>query len=58
MIGIIVANIQHAFSTAIIRIIEQAMEERGIHVIICNADDNTEKEATYLNLLSARNVDG
>lgn len=58
MVGIIVANIQHAFSTEIIRVIEQSLQKQGIHVMICNADDDPEKEVTYLNLLSARNVDG
>ncbi|MBL4954730.1 substrate-binding domain-containing protein [Neobacillus sp. YIM B02564] len=58
MVGIIVANIRHVFSTEIIRIVEQSLQEQGIHVIICNADDNPEKEVAYINLLAARNVDG
>lgn len=58
LVGIIVANIQHAFSTEIIRVIEQMLKQQGIHVVICNADDVPEQEVTYLNLLSARNVDG
>lgn len=58
MVGIIVANIRHAFSTEIIRIIEQTLQEQDIHVIICNADDDPEKEVTYINLLASRNIDG
>ena len=58
MVGIIVANIRHVFSTEIIRIIEQKLQEQGIQVIICNADDEPEKEMGYIQLLSTRNVDG
>ena len=58
MVGIIVANIRHVFSTEIIRIIEQKLQEQGIQVIICNADDEPEKEMEYIQLLSTRNVDG
>lgn len=58
MVGIIVANILHVFSTELIRIIEKELEKQGIQVIICNADDDPEKEIAYLNLLSSRNVDG
>ena len=58
MVGIIVANIRHVFSMEIIRIIEQKLQGQGIQVIICNADDDPEKEMNYINLLATRNVDG
>ena len=58
MVGIIVANILHVFSTEIIRIIEKELGKQGIQVIICNADNDPEKEIAYLNLLTSRNVDG
>src|SRR3954451_5011366 len=58
MVGVIVANICHAFSTEMITIIEQNLQEQGMQVIICNADDDPEKEMGYIQLLAARNVDG
>ncbi|QUW21338.1 substrate-binding domain-containing protein [Sporosarcina sp. Marseille-Q4063] len=57
-IGVIVANILHAFSTQIIRTIEDYCNERDLHIIVCNADDKPEKEKRYIDMLLAKQVDG
>lgn len=57
-IGVIVANILHSFSTQVIRAIEDSCRENNIHVIVCNADDDPEKEQNYINMLYAKQVDG
>ncbi|MFC4354301.1 LacI family DNA-binding transcriptional regulator [Chryseomicrobium palamuruense] len=57
-IGVIVANILHAFSTEIIRSIEDVAGEHHVHVFVCNADDNPEKEKEYIEMLLAKQVDG
>lgn len=57
-IGIIVANILHAFSTEVIRSIEDYAHMLGYHVIVCNADDDPEKEKNYISMLLAKQVDG
>lgn len=57
-IGVIVANILHEFSTQIIRAIEDQCNEYGYHIIVCNADDNSNKEKEYINTLIAKQVDG
>ncbi|PIC63814.1 LacI family transcriptional regulator [Sporosarcina sp. P13] len=57
-IGIIVANILHTFSTEIIRAIEDVCEKNGVHVFVCNADDNPQKERSYIDMLRAKQVDG
>ncbi|WP_188456253.1 LacI family DNA-binding transcriptional regulator [Virgibacillus oceani] len=57
-IGVIVANILHAFSTQVIRSIENVCNENGFSTIICNADDNPEKEKKYIETLLAKQVDG
>lgn len=57
-IGVIVANILHSFSTRIIRAIEDVCSDNGFHVIVCNADDNPEKERNYIEMLQAKQVDG
>src|SRR5699024_10305799 len=31
---------------------------KGFHVIVCNADDNPNKEKTYIDMLRAKQVDG
>ncbi|MFD1414322.1 LacI family DNA-binding transcriptional regulator [Oceanobacillus jeddahense] len=57
-IGVIVANILHVFSTQVIRAIEDFCHQRGFHVIVCNADDQPEKEKKYIEMLKAKQVDG
>lgn len=57
-IGVIVANILHAFSTQVIRAIEDACNIKDMHVIVCNADDDPEKEKKYIEMLRAKQVDG
>ena len=57
-IGVIVANILHHFSTRVIRAIEDYCNEHHFHVIVCNADDNPDKEKQYIRMLEAKQVDG
>lgn len=57
-IGVIVANILHAFSTQVIRAVEDICNEQDMHVIVCNADDDPEKEKKYIEMLRAKQVDG
>ncbi len=57
-IGVIVANILHAFSTQVIRAVEDVSNDSNVSVIICNADDNPEKEQKYIEMLRAKQVDG
>ncbi|TDK58827.1 LacI family transcriptional regulator [Bacillus salipaludis] len=58
MVGIIVANIMHRFSTEVSRAIEDYFHEHGIHAIVCNADDDPQKEKNYIEMLRAKQVDG
>ncbi|EGQ26478.1 LacI family transcriptional regulator [Sporosarcina newyorkensis 2681] len=57
-IGVVVANILHTFSTQVIRAIEDHCNTENIHVIVCNADDNPQKERNYIEMLRAKQVDG
>jgi LacI family kdg operon repressor len=57
-VGVVVANILHTFSTQVIRAIENYFYEQGFHIIVCNADDNPEKEKNYIEMLRAKQVDG
>ena len=57
-IGVIVANILHTFSTQVIRAIENKFHEQGFQIIVCNADDEPEKEKKYIEMLIAKQVDG
>lgn len=58
MIGIIVANIIHRFSTEVSRSIEDYCYAHDIQAIVCNADNNPEKEKKYIEILRAKQVDG
>ncbi|MGG1677869.1 LacI family DNA-binding transcriptional regulator [Neobacillus sp. NRS-1170] len=58
MVGIIVANIMHYLSTEISRAIEDFCQDHDLHAIVCNADDNPEKEKRYIEMLRAKQVDG
>ena len=58
MIGIIVATITSEFTTEIVRSIEDECLKKGIQLIICNADDDYQKERQYINTLVARQIDG
>lgn len=58
MVGIIVANITHYFSTEISRAIEDFCHTHDLHAIVCNADDDPEKEKKYIEMLRAKQVDG
>jgi LacI family transcriptional regulator, kdg operon repressor len=57
-IGVIVANILHAFTTQVIRAIEDHCHESDFHIIVCNADEDPEKEKKYIEMLRAKQVDG
>lgn len=57
-IGVIVANIIHTFSNEVIRAIEDVCEQNDIHMFVCNADDNPDKEKSYMEMLIAKQVDG
>ncbi|TVP86328.1 MAG: LacI family DNA-binding transcriptional regulator [Alkalicoccus sp.] len=57
-IGVVIANILHRFSTQTSRAIEDFCHDKGYHVILCNADDDPEKEKKYIEMLKAKQVDG
>ncbi|MBI5297700.1 MAG: LacI family DNA-binding transcriptional regulator [Chloroflexi bacterium] len=57
-IGLVVSDIRNPFFTAIGRAVEDAAYEKGYSVLMCNTDENPEKEMLYLNLLHDENVAG
>ncbi|AHV95198.1 LacI family DNA-binding transcriptional regulator [Paenibacillus sabinae] len=57
-LGVIVANIMHRLSTEICRGIEDYCQEQDINVILCNSDEDGEKEKKYAEMLQAKQVDG
>ena len=57
-LALILSDITNPFWPTVARGVEDAAAERGFHTILCNTDENPEKEATYLTLLLQRRVDG
>jgi LacI family transcriptional regulator, fructose operon transcriptional repressor len=57
-IGLIVSDISNPFFTAISRAVEDTAYEQGFSVLLCNTDENPEKEAIYLNLMRDTSVAG
>ena len=57
MLALIVADLSSA-DYKIIKSIEAYANEQGYNCLICNTDNNLQKEEAYLQLLSSRRVDG
>jgi LacI family fructose operon transcriptional repressor len=57
-IGLIVADISNPFFTAVSRAVEDAAYQAGLRVILCNTDENPEREALYLKLMEEERVTG
>ena len=57
-IGLIVPDISNLFFAEVARKIEDRGLEHGYSVILCNTDDEGAKEAEYINVLIAKQVDG
>ncbi len=57
-IGVIVSDIANPFFPDIVRAIEDSAQNAGYSALLCNSDDNAEKEARYIELLLSKRVDG
>ena len=57
-IGVIISDIQNPFYTALVRGLEDATSPLGYNVMLCNTDEDTDKEIGYLKALLEKRVDG
>src|SRR5436309_4573626 len=57
-IGLIVSDIRNPFFTSVSRAVEDTAYEQGFSLVLCNTDENPEKETIYLNLMHDENVAG
>ena len=57
-IGLVVPNIRSLVFPAAIRGIEDTAEQHGYTVVLCNTDENIDKERLYIESLRRRLVDG
>lgn len=57
-IGLIVADIQNPFFASVSRAVEDVAQANDYSVILCNTDENPEKEQMYLELMQNENAAG
>ena len=57
-LGMLVPDITNSFFSSIIKGAEDAARRRGYNLILCNSEDDPQREATYLRVLRDRQVDG
>ena len=57
-IGVIVPDIANPFFPLLVRGAEDAAQRGGYSLLLCNSDDQAEKEQSYIELLIAQRVDG
>jgi LacI family transcriptional regulator len=55
---LVVADITNPFFTEFVQVVGQVAQEAGFSVLLCNTDQNIEKERFYLRLLKTHRVDG
>ena len=58
MIGIVVSDVENPHFTQMVRKVEDAAYRRGWRVLLCNADEDGEKQRSYLEVLAAERVSG
>lgn len=57
-LGLVVLDVTNPFFTDVARGVEDAANDAGIAVFLCNTDERADKEANYLHLLEEQRVQG
>ena len=58
LIGLILADITNPFFTALVHAVERAASTAGYSVLLCNSDEDLQREQQHLELLRTQRVDG
>ena len=58
VIGLIISDVQNPFFTAVARGIEDVAYQHGYSLILCNTDEDSDKERLYLDVMRAEAVAG
>jgi DNA-binding LacI/PurR family transcriptional regulator len=58
IIGLIISDIQNPFFTNLVRAVEDVAYEHQYAVVLCNSDEDVEKEMLYIDLMRAEMVAG
>ncbi|MFA5524129.1 MAG: LacI family DNA-binding transcriptional regulator [Tissierellales bacterium] len=57
-LGLIIPDVMNLFFSELARGVEDSADKFGYSLILCNTDNNTEKEKKYLQVLQSKRVDG
>ncbi len=57
-LALLVPDIQNAFWTTVARGVEDAAQQRGYSVLLCNTDEDPAKQQRYLDVVVSQRVDG
>jgi DNA-binding LacI/PurR family transcriptional regulator len=58
LLGLIIPDIQNALFLSLVRAVEDLAYAHQMNVILCNTDDNPEKQKTYLSVMQAQQAAG
>ncbi len=58
IIGLLISDIRNPFHTSLVRSVEDIAQKNGYSVILCNSDEDPEKEHQYVEVLCAEQVAG
>ncbi len=58
VLGLIISDIQNPFFTAVVRGIEDVAHQAGYSLVLCNSDEDPDKEKLYINVMRAEAVAG
>ena len=58
VIGLVISDIQNPFFTSVVRGIEDVAYKHDYSVVLCNSDEDPEKERLYINVMRAEAVAG
>jgi LacI family transcriptional regulator len=58
LIGLMIADITNPYFTELVQVIESAAQQRGYSVLLCDANNDFEREQQYLKLMRTYKVEG
>jgi DNA-binding LacI/PurR family transcriptional regulator len=58
LLGLIIPDIRNSFFTEIARAVEDVARSQDYPVIVCNSDEDPDREASYLDVLRSESADG
>lgn len=58
LIGLVISDIQNPFYPELVRGIEDEVQRLGYSLVLCNSDDNSDRESSYLEFLASHRAAG